>query len=72
MAISFFLASQSPRRRELLTQAGFAFALLPVAVEETPAANERGLEYVRRVVGDKLDAALRLRPSVVFALLTLM
>ena len=63
MAISFFLASQSPRRRELLTQAGFAFALLPVAVEETPAANERGLEYVRRVVGDRLDAALRLRPA---------
>lgn len=59
MAYSFHLASQSPRRRELLTQAGFCFALLEVAVEECPRPQESGLDYVRRVVDDKLTAALR-------------
>ncbi len=63
MTIPFYLASQSPRRCELLTQAGFRFERLAVSVDETPATGEAGLDYVRRVVADKLRAALAQRPS---------
>ena len=53
-----FLASQSPRRRELLTQIGVAFETLDVVVDETPAANEPALDYVRRVAREKAGAGL--------------
>jgi septum formation protein len=63
-----YLASQSPRRRQLLEQLGVAHRLLlPDAGEDTEALEEprRGeapAAYVRRVTGLKLDAALaRLR-----------
>lgn len=59
----FYLASQSPRRRELLNQAGLQFAVLSVDVDETPHARESGLDYVRRVVDDKLSAALAVAPQ---------
>jgi septum formation protein len=59
-----YLASQSPRRRQLLEQLGVAHELLlPDAGEETEAI-ERALPgeapapYVRRVTGLKLDAAM--------------
>ncbi len=53
-----FLASQSPRRRELLTQIGVVFEPLDVAVDETPAADEPALDYVRRVAREKAGAGL--------------
>lgn len=62
MEPDFYLASQSPRRSELLTQAGLHFAVLAVDVDETPRARESGLAYVRRVVDDKLAAALAVAP----------
>lgn len=56
--MSLFLASQSPRRRELLTQIGIAFEVLDVAIDETPAAQEPALDYVRRVAREKAGAGL--------------
>lgn len=59
-----YLASQSPRRQELLRQIGVPFQLLtpqdPQAAEalETALPNEAPSKYVRRVVLAKLDAAL--------------
>ena len=53
-----FLASQSPRRRELLTQIGVVFETLEVAVDETPAVGEPALDYVRRVAREKAGAGL--------------
>ena len=53
-----FLASQSPRRRELLTQIGVVFEPLDVAVDETPATDEPALDYVRRVAREKAGAGL--------------
>ncbi len=53
-----FLASQSPRRRELLTQIGVVFEPLDVLVDETPAAGEPALDYVRRVAREKAGAGL--------------
>lgn len=63
-----YLASQSPRRRQLLDQLGIRHELLlPDADEDTEAieavvAGEAPARYVKRVTGLKLDAALeRLR-----------
>lgn len=63
MNAAFYLASQSPRRHELLTQAGLVFAPLSVTVDETPRARETGLDYVRRIVDEKLTAALAVAPE---------
>lgn len=59
-----YLASQSPRRAELLTQIGVRFELLlPDADDdaegiEIALKNESPKSYVQRVTGLKLDAAL--------------
>jgi len=44
-----YLASQSPRRRELLTQIGVAFETLDVEVDETRLEAEQPQQYVERV-----------------------
>jgi septum formation protein len=43
------LASGSPRRAELLAQAGFEFEIRPADVDETHVPGERPTEYARRV-----------------------
>jgi septum formation protein len=53
-----YLASQSPRRRELLQQAGLAFSVLDVEVPEQRAAGESPQDYVHRVARDKARAGL--------------
>lgn len=52
------LASQSPRRRELLTQLGVDFRVIDVDVPELRAAQESPREYVNRVARDKARAGL--------------
>ena len=52
------LASQSPRRRELLTQLGVDFRVVDVDVPELRAAGESPREYVNRVARDKARAGL--------------
>lgn len=53
-----YLASQSPRRRELLTQLGVDFSVVDVDVPELRAAQESPREYVNRVARDKARAGL--------------
>lgn len=53
-----FLASQSPRRRELLTQMGVAFEVLDAGIDEIQAPGEPALDYVRRVAREKAGAGL--------------
>lgn len=53
-----YLASQSPRRRELLEQAGLAFSVLHVEVPEQREAGESPQDYVHRVARDKARAGL--------------
>ncbi|MFC3650654.1 Maf family protein [Dyella humi] len=48
-----YLASQSPRRRELLGQLGANFSILDVDVEEVPFPEEAPIDYVQRVARDK-------------------
>lgn len=54
-----YLASKSPRRRELLRQIGIEFDLLlsEKEVDESVHANENALDYVARVTRDKLASA---------------
>ena len=64
MANFIYLASQSPRRRQLLEQLGISYELLlPDQSEDAEALesmrkNEAPAAYVRRVTGLKLDAAM--------------
>lgn len=53
-----YLASQSPRRRELLRQLGFTPVVLEVDVPEVRGANESPPDYVSRVARDKARAGL--------------
>ncbi len=50
------LASASPRRRELLTQAGFEFAVEPSALDETALPQESAAAYVERLAVEKAQA----------------
>ena len=50
------LASASPRRRELLTQAGLEFVVEPADIDETPLPNEGAAAYVQRVATEKAQA----------------
>ncbi len=50
------LASQSPRRRELLGALGIALEVRPVYADETPHAGERPVDYARRVAREKARA----------------
>ena len=50
------LASASPRRRELLTQAGFIFDVRPAHINEDPLPGEDPIAYVVRLARDKAHA----------------
>lgn len=65
---TIYLASKSPRRRELLRQAGIHFELLPLRahpvgrrdVDETPLLNEAAADYAMRIARLKAEAAMRM------------
>lgn len=66
MSRHLYLASQSPRRLELLRQIGLNPQVLPLRahaeraeVDETPLAREPGAEYVQRLARLKVEAGLR-------------
>ena len=50
------LASQSPRRSEILRAAGFEFTVRHAAVDESPLAGERPRDYVERLAEMKARA----------------
>jgi len=56
MSESIYLASQSPRRRELLDQIGIQFELLSADIDETPLDNEAAGDYVKRLAIEKATA----------------
>lgn len=53
-----YLASQSPRRRELLQQIQIHFKTVLVEVDETPLVEEHPANYVQRVALAKAQAGL--------------
>ncbi|GKW08320.1 MULTISPECIES: Maf family protein [Pectobacterium] len=58
-----YLASASPRRRELLTQLDIPFSVLNVAVEEQRLPEEAAEVYVRRLAHEKAAAGVAAAPS---------
>lgn len=50
------LASQSPRRRQLLSIAGYTFTTTTADIDETPLPNEKPTDYTLRVSRDKAEA----------------
>jgi MAF protein len=61
------LASNSPRRKQLLTLGGWTFKIIPAEIDERPLANEQPQDYVLRLAEEKARAAvegLRLAPPL--------
>ena len=54
--ILLYLASRSPRRRELLNQLGLMHALVAVDLDETPLLDEDPRDYVERMALSKARA----------------
>lgn len=53
-----FLASTSPRRRELLAQIGLSFHVLKADIDESPRPGEAAADYVRRLACEKAAVGL--------------
>lgn len=62
-APEFILASQSPRRRQLLQAAGYAFRIIVPNVEEIPRPGESPARFARRAACDKARAVAASLPS---------
>jgi len=57
------LASESPRRRELLAAVGVPFRVIPSGVDETPFPGESPVRFVRRAALDKGREVAARHPS---------
>jgi septum formation protein len=66
MDLQFYLASASPRRKQLLEQLGLRFEVVVADVDESPIAGESAGDYVLRVARAKAMAVARLigRPEL--------
>jgi septum formation protein len=59
------LASSSPRRRDLLLQAGLRFDVIPAHIDETRREGETPTAYVERLALEKARIVAALHPSSV-------
>lgn len=59
MHVGIILASNSPRRRELLRQIGLAFKVCPTQTDERVLPSEKPETYAVRVASDKASVAIR-------------
>ncbi len=57
--MNLILASQSPRRIQLLKEAGFTFTVSPADIDETPKPDEDPTEYVLRLAREKALASVK-------------
>ncbi|MDO6444725.1 Maf family protein [Colwellia sp. 1_MG-2023] len=65
---SLILASQSPRRRELLAQLGYQFTCCPADIDETVKINETPIEYVQRLAVEKSAHIAKSQPETTLVL----
>jgi septum formation protein len=61
--ISLILASASPRRRELLAQAGYRFEVQASSVDESRRAGEEAIRFATRLAREKAQAVFAKRQS---------
>lgn len=59
MSFDIYLASRSPRRRDLLRAMGIQFKPIDVSVDEQPMPSEPALDQVRRLAAAKAQAGWR-------------
>ena len=64
-ASKLVLASSSPRRRELLAQAGYTFEVYPAHIDETRCADEDPSAYVARLALEKARAIHAQHPDAI-------
>ena len=65
MASRLILASQSPRRKELLQQVGLTFDIQIADIDESTLPNESSDDYVKRVAICKAETVARQHPGTV-------
>jgi nucleoside triphosphate pyrophosphatase len=66
--VNLVLASQSPRRRELLAILGIPFTVVPSTIPEMPQSGEGPEAFAARVAREKgMDVASRVSGSIVLA-----
>ncbi|MCX5766168.1 MAG: Maf family protein [Gemmatimonadetes bacterium] len=65
MSQRVILASQSPRRRELLTLIGIPHEVRPADIDETPLAGELPVPHAERLARAKAHALAALEPDAV-------
>jgi septum formation protein len=67
--MKLILASASPRRAEILHDAGFSFHVMSSAVDETPIPGEFPADYVQRLADAKAELAVAraVGPAIVIA-----
>jgi septum formation protein len=67
--MKLILASASPRRAEILREAGFAFTIISAATDETPFPNESPQDLVQRLAEAKAElvAARAVGPAIIIA-----
>ena len=67
--MKLILASASPRRAEILHNAGFSFIVMSSAVDETPFPEESPADHVKRLADAKAElvAARAVGPAIVLA-----
>jgi septum formation protein len=61
--MSLILASNSPRRAELLRNAGISFTVDPAHIPEQPRTGEPPLQYVQRLARDKARVVFSRHPD---------
>src|SRR6266852_8094087 len=66
--MNLVLASQSPRRKELLSILGLPFTVMPASIEEIPLQGETAEAFVARAALEKgLEVASRVSHSVILS-----
>ena len=61
--MTIVLASASPRRQELLRNAGISFTVQPADIEEAPLAGESAMECAKRLAREKALAVFQNNPN---------
>lgn len=67
--MKLILASASPRRAEILREAGIPFTVVSAAIDEAPIANELSHDLVQRLADTKAElvAARAVGPAIIIA-----
>jgi septum formation protein len=68
VSMNLVLASQSPRRKELLAILGIPFEVIPASIDETPLPEETPEDFVARAAREKgAEVASRVSHSVILS-----